>query len=90
MEFNLKYIDPSYTIRSVPANASDSIYCELLGQFAVHAGMAGKTNLVVGLFKGEYVHLPIKSVTSRKKVNTRGNLWMRVLEATGQPASMKN
>jgi len=90
MEINLKYIDPSYTIRSVPANASDSIYCELLGQFAVHAGMAGKTDLVVGLFKGEYVHLPLKSVASRKKVNTKGNLWMRVLEATGQPASMKN
>jgi 6-phosphofructokinase 1 len=90
MEVNLKYIDPSYTIRSVPANASDSIYCELLGQFAVHAGMAGKTDLVVGLFKGEYVHLPLKSVASRKKVNTKGNLWMRVLEATGQPASMKN
>ena len=90
LEINLKYIDPSYTIRSVSANASDSIYCELLGQFAVHAGMAGKTDLVVGLFKGEYVHLPLKSVASRKKVNTKGNLWMRVLEATGQPASMKN
>ena len=90
VEINLKYIDPSYTIRSVPANASDSIYCELLGQFAVHAGMAGKTDLVVGLFKGEYVHLPLKLVASRKKVNTRGNLWMRVLEATGQPVSMKN
>ncbi|TFG90471.1 MAG: ATP-dependent 6-phosphofructokinase [Syntrophobacterales bacterium] len=90
IEINLKYIDPSYTIRSVPANASDSIYCELLGQFAVHAGMAGKTDLVVGLFKGEYIHLPLKSVASRKKVNTKGNLWMRVLEATGQPASMKN
>ncbi|MBW2560449.1 MAG: ATP-dependent 6-phosphofructokinase [Deltaproteobacteria bacterium] len=90
MEINLKYIDPSYTIRSVPANASDSIYCELLGQFAVHAGMAGKTDLVVGLFKGEYVHLPLKLVASRKKVNTKGNLWMRVLEATGQPALMKN
>ena len=89
-EINLKYIDPSYTIRSVPANASDSIYCELLGQFAVHAAMAGKTDLVVGLFKGEYVHLPIESVASRKKVNTKGNLWMRVLEATGQPALMKN
>jgi 6-phosphofructokinase 1 len=90
IEINLKYIDPSYIIRSVPANASDSLYCELLGQFAVHAAMAGKTELVVGLFKGEYVHLPLKSVTSRRKVNTRGNLWMRVLEATGQPASMKN
>ena len=90
MEINLKYIDPSYTIRSVPANASDSVYCELLGQFAMHAGMAGKTGMVVGLFNGEYVHLPLKSVAFRRKVDTEGNLWMRVLEATGQPVSMKN
>ncbi|MBW2545248.1 MAG: ATP-dependent 6-phosphofructokinase [Deltaproteobacteria bacterium] len=90
LEINLKYIDPSYTIRSVPANASDSIYCELLGQLAMHAGMAGKTGMVVGLFNGEYVHLPLKSVAFRKKVDTKGNLWMRVLEATGQPVSMKN
>ncbi len=90
MEINLKYIDPSYIIRSVPANASDSIYCELLGQFAVHAGMAGRTGMVVGLYNGEYVHLPLKAVASRRKVNTEGNLWMRVLEATGQPVSMKN
>ncbi len=90
IEINIKYIDPSYIIRSVPANASDSIYCTLLGQYAVHAGMAGKTGMVVGLFNNEYVHLPLESVTSRKKVNIRGNLWMRTLEATGQPRSMKN
>lgn len=89
-EINLKYIDPSYTIRSVPANASDSIYCELLGQLAVHAGMAGKTGMVVGLYNGEYVHLPIEAVMFRRKVDIRGNLWMRVLEATGQPVSMRN
>lgn len=90
MEVNLKYIDPSYIIRSVPANASDSIYCMLLGQYAVHAGMAGKTGMILGLYNGEYVHLPINTVTSRKKVDPRGNLWMRVLEATGQPPAMKN
>jgi len=89
-EINLKYIDPSYTIRSVPANASDSIYCELLGQLAVHAGMAGKTGMVVGLYNGEYVHLPLEAVMFRRKVDIQGNLWMRVLEATGQPASMMN
>ena len=90
IEINLKFIDPSYTIRSVPANASDSIYCELLGQLAMHAGMAGKTGMVVGLFNGEYVHLPIQSVAFRRKVDPEGNMWMRVLEATGQPVSMKN
>jgi 6-phosphofructokinase 1 len=90
MEVNLKYIDPSYTIRSVPANASDSIYCGALGQYAVHAGMAGKTGMLVGLMKDEYVHLPLKMVGSGAKVNPEGNVWMRVLESTGQPPSMKN
>jgi len=90
MDINLKYIDPSYIIRSVSANASDSLYCTILGQHAVHAGMAGKTGMVVGLFKNEYVHLPLNVVTTRKKVDPEGNIWMRVLEATGQPPSMKN
>jgi 6-phosphofructokinase 1 len=90
LEVNLKYIDPSYTIRSVPANASDSIYCGALGQYAVHAGMAGKTGMLVGLMKDEYVHLPLKMVASGSKVNPEGNVWMRVLESTGQPPSMKN
>lgn len=90
IEINLKYIDPSYTIRSVPANAGDSIYCGALGQYAVHAGMAGKTGMLVGLMKDEYVHLPLKMVSSGAKVNTEGNVWMRVLESTGQPPSMKN
>jgi len=90
IEVNLKYIDPSYTIRSVPANASDSIYCSALGQYAVHAGMAGKTGMLVGLMKDEYVHLPLKMITSGAKVNPGGNVWMRVLESTGQPPIMKN
>jgi 6-phosphofructokinase 1 len=90
MEINLKYIDPSYMIRSVPANASDSIYCGALGQYAVHAGMAGKTGMLVGLMKDEYVHLPLKMVSSGAKVNPEGNVWMRVLESTGQPSVMKN
>ena len=90
LEVNLKYIDPSYTIRSVPANASDSIYCGALGQYAVHAGIAGKTGMLVGLMKDEYVHLPLNMVASGAKVNPEGNVWMRVLESTGQPPSMKN
>lgn len=90
IEINLKYINPSYTIRSVPANAGDSIYCGALGQYAVHAGMAGKTGMLVGLMKDEYVHLPLKMVASGAKVNTFGNIWMRVLETTGQPPIMKN
>jgi len=90
IEINLKYIDPSYIIRSVPANASDSIYCGALGQYAVHAGMAGKTSMLVGLVKDEYVHIPFRMISSGSKVNPEGNIWMRVLETTGQPPSMKN
>ncbi len=90
IEINLKYIDPSYIIRSVPANSFDSIYCGALGQYAVHAAMAGKTSMLVSLVKDEYVHLPLKMVASGMQVDPGGNIWMRVLEATGQPPSLKN
>ena len=90
VEVNLKYIDPSYIIRSVPANASDSILCGVLGQYAVHAGMAGKTGMLVGLVNDAFVHLPFKAVSShRKTIDPAGNMWMQVLESTGQPVSMK-
>lgn len=85
LDISLKYIDPSYIIRSVPADASDSLYCELLGQYAVHAAMAGKTGMLVGLFNGDFVHFPLKAVTTRRKIDTSGPLWLRVLDATGQP-----
>ena len=90
LEINLKYIEPSYLIRSVPANASDSIYCNSLGQYAVHAGMAGKTGILVALMKDEYVHLPLNTVTSNRKIDSQDNTWLRVLETTGQPPSMKS
>ena len=90
LEINLKYIEPSYLIRSVPANASDSIYCNSLGQYAVHVGMAGKTGILVALMKDEYVHLPLNTVTSSRKIDSQDNTWLRVLETTGQPPSMKN
>jgi len=89
LEINLKYIEPSYMIRSVPANASDSIYCSSLGQYAVHAGMASKTGLLVALMKDEYVHLPISAAATRRRIDPKGNLWLRVLESTGQPQTMK-
>ncbi len=91
IDVNIKYIDPSYTIRSVPANASDSILCGVLGQYAVHAGMAGKTGMLVGLVNDVFVHLPFQAVSSmRKTIDPSGNMWMQVLESTGQPFSMKN
>lgn len=91
MNINLKYMDPSYIIRSVPANASDSYYCGVLARQAVHAGIAGKTGMLVGEWNGAFVHLPLRTVTSkRKSVDPEGGTWMEVLESTGQPSSMKN
>ena len=91
MEVNIKYIDPSYIIRSQPACAEDSIFCALLGQYAVHAGMAGKTDLVIGQWNNIYAHIPIElAVSRRKKINPDSQFWNNVLQATGQPLSMKN
>ncbi|AYE36575.1 ATP-dependent 6-phosphofructokinase [Borrelia turcica IST7] len=87
----LKYIDPSYIIRSSPANASDSLYCARLGSNAVHAAMAGKTKLLVSLWSTKFVHIPIEmAVIDRNKVNINGSFWRDVLASTGQPFSMKN
>lgn len=89
--FTIKYIDPSYIIRSVPANANDSIFCSQLAQNAVHGAMAGKTNFVVGNWNNYFTYLPIPiAVKERKKIHPESELWWNVLEATGQPVSMKN
>ena len=86
---NLKYIDPSYLIRSVPASAQDNIYCLRLAQNAVHAAMAGKTNMLVGRWHCTYVHLPLHLVTrGRRRLDPHGELWHTVLENTGQPAQL--
>lgn len=85
MPHSIKYIDPSYIIRSVPAQASDKVYCGFLGQYAVHAAMAGRTGMVVAKLQERYVHLPLSLVTkSRRKLNIYSDLWRAVLESTGQ------
>lgn len=85
LEINLKYIDPSYNIRSVPASPQDSVFCSRLAQNAVHAAMAGKTGMLVGRWHGNFVHLPIGLVTQgRRRVDPDGELWLSVLECTGQ------
>ena len=87
VDLNLKYIDPSYHIRSVEANPYDSVYCLRLAQHAVHAAMAGRTQMVVGRWHGRYIHIPMAlAVSHRNQVRPDGDLWMSVLEATGQPA----
>jgi 6-phosphofructokinase 1 len=90
IEATLKYIDPSYTIRGVPANPHDSAFCLLLGQNAVHAGMAGRTNMVVGFWMGTFTHVPIPlAVSQRKKVDPESWVWSSVLTSTGQPKDMR-
>jgi 6-phosphofructokinase 1 len=90
IEVSLKYIDPSYLIRSLPANANDNVFCSFLGRDAVHAGMAGKTKLLIGRWNNHFVHLPISaSAGKRKQIDPKGKLWMSVLGATGQ-GSLKN
>jgi len=83
---SIRYIDPSYIIRSATAYADDSKFCSLLAQNAVHAAMAGKTDFVVGHWNNEFTLLPIPvTVSKRKKIDINGELWWNVLEATGQP-----
>jgi 6-phosphofructokinase 1 len=90
MEINLKYIDPSYTIRSVPANPHDSALCLLFGQNAVHAGMAGRTGILIGFWNQRLTHVPISlAVSERKKIDPEGWVWSSVLSSTGQPRDME-
>jgi 6-phosphofructokinase 1 len=82
----LKFIDPSYIIRSVPANCEDTVLCDQYARHAVHAAMAGKTDMLIGNVNGHFVHVPIPMVIERKRrVNVEGELWGSVLAATGQP-----
>ncbi|MBN2181954.1 MAG: ATP-dependent 6-phosphofructokinase [Sedimentisphaerales bacterium] len=91
IEINLKYIDPSYIIRSTPANPNDSIYCARLGTNAVHAAMAGKTEVLISLFNNHFVHIPISLAVSRKnRIDPDRELWCDVVMVTGQPRLMKN
>jgi 6-phosphofructokinase 1 len=86
----LKYIDPSYAIRSVPATPHDSAFCLLLGHNAVHAGMSGRTNMVVSFWNHRFTHVPISlAVAERKKIDPGGLLWNSVLASTGQPHDLR-
>jgi 6-phosphofructokinase 1 len=87
---SLKYIDPSYAIRSVPAAAEDSAFCLLLGHNAVHAGMCGRTDMLVGFWNHQFTHVPIAlAVSKRKKIDPEGALWSSVLASTGQPRDLR-
>jgi 6-phosphofructokinase 1 len=85
----IKYIDPSYVIRGVAANCDDSLLCDQLARHAAHAAMSGRTNMLVCLKNGKFVHVPIPLVVAQKRqVDIEGDLWTAVLATTGQPARM--
>ncbi len=82
----MRYFDPNYIIRSSPANAEDSILCDLFARHAVHAAMAGKTGLVIGYLHDKFIHVPVELLASRqKRIDPDGPAWAAVLAATGQP-----
>jgi len=90
IDISIKYIDPSYMIRSLPANANDRVFCNFLGRNSVHAGISGRTSMLIGHWNNQFVHVPMKLIAEkRKKVNPKGSLWRSALEATGQ-SSLKN
>ncbi len=83
---SLKYIDPSYHIRSVPANVYDRFVCDQMGRHAVHAAMAGKTGMLIGYEHDQFINVPIPVVVSQKKqMDVAGDLWRAVLQVTRQP-----
>jgi 6-phosphofructokinase 1 len=83
---NLKYIDPSYSIRSVPANAWDRTLTDRMARNAVHAAMAGKTDVMMGWWNQAVVHVPISLAAAEKwRMPLDSDLWNSVLATTGQP-----
>ena len=89
LPLNIKYFDPSYIIRSIPANAADSMYCVHLAQNTVHAAVSGRTDMLVSEWNSAYVHIPLsRAVGGRKKVDPSGRLWQTVMDATQQPDSL--
>ncbi|MBF0544126.1 MAG: ATP-dependent 6-phosphofructokinase [Candidatus Riflebacteria bacterium] len=88
---NVRYLDPGYIIRGAKSLPSDSIFCTQLAQNAVHAGMAGKTGMLVGIWNNQFTHIPIKMAISKRKVlDPESMFWLNVLESTGQPMIMQN
>ena len=82
---NVRYFDPSYYIRSCPANTIDSLWCEQFARNAVHAAMAGKTDMFVGRAHGQFIHVPLAATTGqRKRLSPEDDVWTTVLAITGQ------
>ncbi|WJZ96001.1 hypothetical protein VitviT2T_014730 [Vitis vinifera] len=86
----IKYIDPMYMVRAVPANATDNLYCTLLAHSAIHGVMAGYTGFVSGPINGNYAYIPIAEVANAKNpVNTMDHKWAWVRSVNNQPDFIK-
>ena len=86
MSVVLRYFDPSYQVRSRPANSEDALLCDLFARHAVHAAMAGKTGIVIGFLHERFIHVPIELLgTHRKSLDPASGWWRSVLATTGQP-----
>jgi len=84
--FIMRYFDPSYMVRSSPANSEDSILCDQFARHAVHAAMAGRTGVLIGFLHDRFIHIPIELLAGRqKRLEPESPLWNAVLAATGQP-----
>lgn len=56
---NVSYIDPTYAIRSVPANASDTMLCTKLANASVHGAMYGYTGFSTGSIRSSIALIPV-------------------------------
>jgi 6-phosphofructokinase 1 len=82
----LRYFDPSYQVRSRPANSEDALFCDLFARHAVHAAMAGRTGIVIGFLHERFIHVPIELLaTHTKRLDPASGWWRSVLATTGQP-----
>lgn len=89
--FTVKYVDPTYMIRAVPANATDNLYCTLLAHSAIHGVMAGYTGFVAGPINGIYAYIPLKEVAEAKNpVNIKDHKWAWVRSVNNQPDFMRS
>ncbi len=85
---NIKYFDPSYMIRSLPAHGTDAVFCLMLAQNAAHAAMSGCTDVVIGHWNDAFTNVPIPlTSTVRKKININGPLWRSVKSVTWPEAN---
>lgn len=87
LEFNVSYIDPTYAIRSVPANAGDCLLCARLAQNAVHGVMYGYQSFSTGQVCNSVCYIPLQTMILAKtnRVSVRSRPWLRLVAINDQP-----